>query len=67
MAPANSTLRRSVRMTNLSNLEGQGFSLPLTPPSTGGGGPAAQSTPLARPKQNCFDVPKISDPHPVHV
>ena len=48
MAPGNSTLRRSARMLNLSNLDGGGFSLPDTPPPTGGA-PEAQSTPLASP------------------
>ena len=50
MAPGNSTLRRSARMLNLSNLDGGGFSLPDTPPLTGGA-PEAQSTPLASPDQ----------------
>ena len=50
MAPGNSTLRRSARMLNLSSLDGGGFSLPETPPHTGGA-PEAQSTPLASPDQ----------------
>ena len=50
MAPGNSTLRRSARMTNLSNLDGGGYSLPLTPPPSTGPGPEAQSTPLASPE-----------------
>ena len=48
MAPGNGTLRRSARMLNLSSLDGGGFSLPETPPHTGGA-PEAQSTPLASP------------------
>ena len=50
MAPGNGTLRRSARMLNLSNLDGGGFTLPDTPPHTGGA-PEAQSTPLASPDQ----------------
>ena len=49
MAPVNSTLRRSARMLNLSNLDGGGYSLPITPPPSTGPGPEAQSTPLASP------------------
>ena len=49
MAPGNSTLRRSARMLNLSNLDGGGFTLPDTPPPSTGVAPEAQSTPLASP------------------
>ena len=51
MAPGNSTLRRSARMLNLSNLDGGGFTLPDTPPPSTGVAPEAQSTPLASPDQ----------------